>query len=430
MNARPSLRNVVGGGACSGCGVCAGVAPCGRLEMRLTSEGVYQPTWTECSDCGLCAEVCPAGGSGASDSARPLGRVVATYVGYSMVGDERVRAASGGLTTRVLKTLLERDWVDTVVAVAATGQREPLFLPAALRTSADVHAAASSKYYPVEFSRPLRELRESGERFALVGLPCVITALRQGMQRLSWLSNQCRCLIGLTCGHLATTHYTTFLAALTGVPPGSVRRVNYRSGAGPGGAGDYCFVATEADGTTGDELPFFSGRGIPAAIWGARLFTPEACFRCTDLFAVNADLTLMDAWLPEYRSERAGTSLAVVRAEWLRDLLEDELRAGRVHLEPIAAERVIESQAGALARRREALAWQSAAMGSEARLPLRRRALLGWERSRSKLSNRLFAGGPLRQRIGVRVVLMWLTMHRAGLRLRSAVSRLMHGRGV
>ncbi|MFO8081415.1 MAG: Coenzyme F420 hydrogenase/dehydrogenase, beta subunit C-terminal domain [Armatimonadota bacterium] len=410
--------------ACCGCGVCAALAPCRRLEMTLSPHGFYVPTFDRCSGCGACETVCPGCAGATADVEAPLGDFLATFVGHSAHDDERAQASSGGLATRVLKALLDRGEIDAAVVVRSRDAGAPLFEAAIARTPGEIQSATGSKYYPVEFSKPLRELQESGERFALVGIPCAITGVRLGMERYRWLQGQCRALLGLTCGHLVSTHYTGFLASVSGVAPSDLREVDYRHGAGAAGAGDYTFVATRTDGTTGDEIPFATEGGIPAAVWGGRLLTPGACFRCTDLFAVDADLTLMDAWLPEYREQAAGTSLAVVRSEQMLGLLEDERDAGRLHLASIDAERVIESQAGGLRHRRQGTALRQAERGDRS-LPLSRRMMLGWEQLRSRLSTRMFAGGPRLRGLGVGVIRAWVGYNRAGRRLRSIASRLM-----
>jgi coenzyme F420 hydrogenase subunit beta len=409
---------------CCGCGVCAALAPCRRLEMTLSPRGFYLPTFDRCSGCGACEAVCPGCAGATANVEAPLGDLVATFVGHSTYDNERAQASSGGLATRVLKALMVRGEIDAAVVVAGSDERVPLFEATIARTPEEIQSATGSRYYPIEFSKPLQALRESGERFALVGLPCAITGVRLGMQRYSWLEEQCRALLGLTCGHLVSTHYTSFLASVSGVTPSDLREVNYRHGVGAAGAGDYTFVATGADGTTGDEIPFATRGGIPAAVWGSRLLTPGACFRCTDLFAVDADLTLMDAWLPEYREEPAGTSLAVVRSEQMLDLLQDEWDSDRLHLEPIDSERVVESQSGGLRHRRQAAALRKAERGDRSR-PLARRMMLGWEQLRSRLSTRMFAGGPRLRALGVRGIRAWVAWHRAGRRLRSIASRLM-----
>ncbi len=416
MTLPESPDSVVTAGRCCGCGVCAGVAICGQMQMLLTRDGFWEPAAANCTACGACTATCPGRESPVPDPAAPLGNHLATVVGYSTFEDERLRGSSGGLATRVLKALLERGEIDAAVGVRATGHGDPLFETAALRTPREIQATAGSKYYPVEFSRPLQELRASGERFALVGVPCVMTALRLGRERFPWLRKQCVALIGLACGHMVSTRYTGFLAEISGVPAAELTGAEFRRKPGPRSAADFIFAATGADGREGREVPFVTGGGIPVAVWGARLFTPPACFRCADLFAVDADLSLMDAWLREYTPDRAGTSLAVVRTEAMRELLEAESAAGRLLLEPIEPDRVVRSQSSPLVNRRMATALRRAENG--ARMPVGVALTLWWERLRARLSNRLpSTPGPGRS-VGIAAIRAWLVLYRPGRTLR------------
>ena len=330
-------------GLCSGCGVCAGVAPC-MLSMRLSSDGEWGPTASCCSDCGLCESVCPLRHQPAEEVLQaPLGPALASFVGFSQVDGERSRGSSGGMVTRVLQALVERNWVDGIIAVVPTGHQQPLFKPAVLRDRPAIAAAAGSKYYPVEFSQVLRELRRAEGRFALVGLPCVITGLRLAQQQLPWLRERLRFVLGLTCGHTVSARYTDFLAYRAGVDPGHLRHAEYRAKTGTDTAGDFIFQPVDADGRPGRRLGFLSSKWI-CALWSNRLLTPQACFRCVDTFAVQADASFMDAWLPEYVADPLGHSLVVVRNHELLSLLLEERENARVVADPIASERVLASQ--------------------------------------------------------------------------------------
>jgi len=80
-----------------------------------------------------------------------------------------------------------------------------------------------------------------------------------------------------------------------------------------------------------------------------RWFTPNACNYCDDIFAECADVTCMDAWLPEYSNESLGTSLVLVRSLLVLKVVERGLGA---YLNPIPIELVVQSQAGVVAAKR------------------------------------------------------------------------------
>ncbi len=346
------VQQVVRAGLCSGCGVCVAVAPHECLRMEWTRDGFYRAAVSNCQGCGACVEVCPSVPDAVQRPTKePLGPMLAAYVGYSQVPREREHGSSGGVTTRVLKALLERQRVDGVIAVANSRQSGRLFEAAILRNVGEIEEAAGSKYYPIEFSQVLRELRDAEGRYALVGLPCVVRAVRRARERHSWLAARVTYLLGLVCGHTVTAQYTDLLAWLSGVSKRPLIRAEYRRKQGASKASDYRFVATGRDGRRGRSLSFLDPR--VTEIWCKELLAPDACFACHDLFAVNADATFMDAWLPDYAADPRGTSIVIVRNGELVGLIADEAGRRSLKVAPICEDMVIASQAGVLARRKE-----------------------------------------------------------------------------
>lgn len=366
----PNVRELVAArGLCSGCGVCAGVAPDECLEMVLTPAGEYAPVVAECTGCGLCSHVCPLNPARESlADGWPLGRVLRSLVGHSLVPEERGRGSSGGLATRVLKALLERKLVDAVIAVVPTGQPDRLFEPAILRTADEIGRAAGSKYYPVEFSRVLREVHATDGRYAVIGLPCVVTALRQACRRCGWAADRIRYMLGLVCGHGVSTHHTKALAWLSGLRGTKPVSVRYRLKEDTKAAHDYRFQAVSAEGVTGEPLPFTGGWVSP--LWCDELLSLGGCLACIDLFALDADVTFMDAWLPEHVADTRGTSLVLVRNPTLASVVDGEVERGRVALSPVSEEDVLRSQAGALARKQTVVLVSSQSGGRPYTLPL------------------------------------------------------------
>ena len=415
------VDQVVARGLCCGCGVCAGTVTCGRLRMSCTSDGEYVPQALDCSDCGACLAVCPfALPQTPLNQETPLGKVWATYVGHSLVDDERAKGSSGGLVTRLLKTLLERELVDGVVAIVPTGQPDRLFAPAILHTPEEIAMAGGSKYYPVQFSQILQRLHKEDGRYAFVGLPCVVTALRKAQARYAWVEQRLPYILGVTCGHQVSKQYTTLLAYLSGLGQQPLVNVEYRAKNGAKLADDYIFRATTEEGVTGRALRFAGDR--VNQIWCNNLLTPDACFACVDLFAFQADATFMDAWLPTYVTDNLGTSLVIVRNQALDPILQAEHEQGRVKVAPISEAEIMASQAGALVRRRKA-ARVTAVYTAGAQHPVVRKSIrwlgsvptradLWHQRQRSRAVKWLLRGRGWRPRLGLRTVGVYLRLSR------------------
>ena len=59
----------------------------------------------------------------------------------------------------------------------------------------------------------------------------------------------------------------------------------------------------------GNEGIPLSNQGLPYHLWHYQYFKHNACNFCDDVFGETADITFMDAWLPEYVRDYKGTSL-------------------------------------------------------------------------------------------------------------------------
>jgi coenzyme F420 hydrogenase subunit beta len=359
------IANVVEHDLCIGCGLCAALCPQDVLSMQWNRYGEYNPVETSpcTTECGLCLKVCPFSDTGENEDtigerlygAAPgiqhrseTGYYLASYVGYSE--RHRPTSASGGMATWLLEALLTEGVVDHVICVAPTGDPERLFAFKVFDTAEDVRTGAGSAYYPVEMSGVIRQVLEVPGRYAVTGLPCFIKAIRLAQQRNKKLRERVVVTVGLTCGQLKSRHFTDYVAALAGVQ-GEVTAVRYRGKSPDQPASNYHYVFTAAD---GEEQRIFWNEGISEA-WTNRWFTPRACSYCDDVFAECADVTCMDAWLPEYSRDSRGTSLVLVRSQAMREMVE---RGQGISLDPIPVERVIQSQAGVVAIKRQHLAYR------------------------------------------------------------------------
>ena len=86
-----------------------------------------------------------------------------------------------------------------------------------------------------------------------------------------------------------------------------------------------------------------------------RWFTPNACNYCDDVFAECADVTCMDAWLPEYSQDHRGMSLMLVRSPQVQEVI----TYGRgIDLNSIHINRMVRSQAGVVTVKRQHLAYR------------------------------------------------------------------------
>jgi coenzyme F420 hydrogenase subunit beta len=384
------LDTVVRHGYCCNCGLCAAVCPRRQLQMTETQFGEYHPQacrkgdrhllperprgccaqkvpvpFTECADsCRLCLEACPFSNEHAEDEDSlgkqlfgsdpscthysSMGWVRDTFVGGISDEAARLESPSGGLTTAVLCELLRLGTIDAAIVLQPVDQR-PWHRSVIAANEAEMLAARGSVYHVAPFDQTISAVLSGPERsYAIVALPCQVKALRLAQKRLPALRRRIRYILGLTCSSYRSLLFADLLTALMGRRQGVLR---YRSKRGSRTSRDF-----RAELRSGDRIRSAKLNGLFGYLWVNEVGSLRSCLFCDDVFAELADATFMDAWLPEYRADRRGTNLVIARNAELSELLTALFESRRCEGGRIAPERVEQSQAGLLSRRRRLLA--------------------------------------------------------------------------
>lgn len=370
---RNVIEIVVDRNLCVGCGTCAGVCPAKCLRIEFNRFGGYVPTEIEgCTHCGVCLRVCPfvddnknedeigrevfGGVSGIGHSSE-CGYHLGGFAGCSAVDDHRARGASGGLATWMLETLLTRGIVDKVIAVRPNPDPGKLFEYAVTGGVEELRGCAGSAYYPVEMSGVLRHVIENEGRYAVIGLPCFIRALRLAAAANSKLRERLVFHAGLVCEMLHSRSFVEYMISVAGGDPKSVRAVSFRAKDPNLSARDAVFTYRANPESAEPDGSMLLGRVCGQVGGGAKwLFRLNSCNYCDDIFAECADAVFMDAWLPEYESDPRGTSLVLARSPLAAELIRSGVQNKESAVGEIPIEKLISSQRPVLGMKREDLA--------------------------------------------------------------------------
>jgi coenzyme F420 hydrogenase subunit beta len=343
-------------GVCCGCGVCVALCPKHTITMQWNEYGEYNPVQLrDCGkECGLCLKVCPFidGNPNEDEIGSKLfseipgiqhnpvtGYYLSSGVGGVASEEKRWHSASGGLTTWLLQKLLSEHLVDAVLCVTSTENSDALFAFRVATTDEDIYAAAGSAYYPVEMSQVISHVLEYPGRYAVVGLPCFLKALRLAQSKNGILQKRLVFFIGLTCGHLTSKYLAKCAAELSGLDETPIY-IRYRNKSPERPAHSHCFLLRGEYGST-KNLEW--DKSLFGLMWGNQFLGLTSCMCCDDIVAECADVTFMDAWLPAYSSNPIGTNLWISRSPEITMILEGGKNDGTLSIAPISIEKVIQS---------------------------------------------------------------------------------------
>ena len=220
------------------------------------------------------------------------------------------------------------------------------------RSVDEVQSRRKSQYYPVTFEHVLREIRGDGKRYAFVGIPCAVTAVRHLAAADPMLREQLAFVVGIVCGHLKSMAYAQSFAWQLGVAPPDLAAVDFRIKDPERTSREYGFQATATDGRTAEAKTM----SLVGGSWGHAVFQLGACDFCDDIFAETADVVLGDAWLAKYEIDWRGTNMVVTRDQTIDQILLDGRASGAVTLDDLSVASIVSTQAGNFRHRRDGLA--------------------------------------------------------------------------
>lgn len=335
-NRPATLAEVVAGGLCSSCGICASLDS--RIEMRLATNGNLRPHLPADADPAL-VEVCPgATVIGAEPSRLDDGTTLDPVWGprramhRAWAADSAVRhtAAAGGVLTALGMFLLSSGRVDAVLHVRAAPDDPALTLPQISRTPDQVLSGAQSRYGPVAPLLPVMELLDEGVRFAVIAKPCDLNAIRNLAHRDARVDEQVAYLLTIFCGTTASRHMPRDMATAHGVDPDALTLFRFRGMGWPG-----LTTLEDAAGNRAELTYREAYLDEEETRW--RYDAPWRCKVCPDQLGEVADLSVPDGWLLDadgrpLHDEAPGVNVIFERTARGSELVEAAVAAGALEL--------------------------------------------------------------------------------------------------
>jgi coenzyme F420 hydrogenase subunit beta len=350
-NAGP-LDDLINSGFCSGCGICAGLLGSSKVQMRLSQQGYLRPLTLkalDAEDAELVQTVCP--GIRIEHDSSPCnyhpiwGPIIRVRTGQAT--DEHIcrEGSSGGVLSALAVYLLESQQVDFVAQISVvTG--DPLLNKVQMsRTRADVLRAAGSRYAPAAPLDRLEEFLLTGQRFAVIGKPCDIAAVRNLGRIDPRVNRQIPFLLSFMCAGVPSINGTHELLHALEIDSSRLKSFRYRGDGWPG--------MTRAVGVDGQVAEMSYSKS-----WGSILnrHLQFRCKICPDGTGEFADVVCADAWYgkdgyPDF-NEKEGRSLVVSRTNVGESLVKEATRAGVIRVSDLAIPQIDHMQPYQLHRKK------------------------------------------------------------------------------
>lgn len=330
------VNQIVDTGLCVRCGACEPACP----ENIIFFKQDCLPYITDVSDCptacNRCLKVCP--GEFVDFSALDeemfgraphpesiTGIVQQAVVSYATDNKVRDRGTSGGLVTQILVYLLETGKIDGALVLGSEysegnwQQRSYI-----ARSSDDIKQATKSKYMVTPFLRPLGEIERVEGRYAVVGLPCYLHAVKKYQRVSSKLRNRIVLTIGLFCNAAFRPELPKDLCRLAHKSRQDLQELSFREGPWPGG------MLTEFKNET--PFPVLGLEDMRDEFNLLKtLYTAPRCNMCIDYTAEYADISVGDPWLRDPQGQLIHEdcrSVALVRTQAGAEVIEQAQQTG------------------------------------------------------------------------------------------------------
>jgi len=377
MNYNPSIQElystVIKGNYCIGCGACA-LVPNSPFKIEMNKYGnlvaILNSDEERSSDHNF-LETCPFSGKSINEEKinevyfknnknndKHLGRYLKCFAGHVTDENSRSISSSGGIGKWLGKTLLEQNEIDYFVQVVPNNDKyhnSTLFSYQIFKNSKLIGTGAKSSYYPNTLVNILSEIKEIPGKYAITGVPCFIKTIRLLSLTDKELNDRIKYAIGIVCGGMKSANQSKMIGWQLGVEPKNLFKIDFR-GKQPNKPANYKVYQVWSNIDNIERRK--DSTEIIGTDYGTGYFKPKACDYCDDVVGETADISIGDAWLPQYVKNPKGTSIIIVRNQSLLKLIEKYSSLGELKLDELTKDEVIQSQAGGFRHRREGLSYR------------------------------------------------------------------------
>ena len=244
-------------------------------------------------------------------------------IGYSLDNDLRNKCSSGGVLTEVLIYLLEKKLIDAAILVKQ-GLPNPRYASYYFaRNRKDIMECAQSVYTPVSNLDSMREFK-SNEKYAITCLPEQSASIRYLQLRGHKQSLQIKYILGPYTGTSLKHSAIDALLRLYKIPKhDKIKEIKWRDGNWPGSL----------------NITFNSGNKINSKKIYYNFLTPfyisRTSLQSQDFVNEFADISVGDAWSPEFEKKEEGVSVVISRNKEMSLIIEEMIKLEKITLKNV-----------------------------------------------------------------------------------------------
>tara|TARA_R110002072_G_scaffold288013_2_gene454005 strand:- start:1345 stop:2661 length:1317 start_codon:yes stop_codon:yes gene_type:complete len=315
------------------------------------------------------ANICPFSGESLSETEisknlfptpqnedEKIGRYEACFGGHVLEGVYREKGTSGGVSKWLGAELLSLRLIDYFIQVAPTDEHSTLFSYKVFSSSDSLLTGSKACYYPVTLNEVYDFIRNNPGAYAITAIPCFAKSIRLMQLEDKIIKHRVHFVVGIICGGLKTANYAKFISMQYPVEPAKMVRIDFRKktvGASTRVQATQISYLDQNAEIKEDSRPNTLLKGLD---YGMGLFKPKPCDYCDDIVAETADISVGDAWLPEFEKDQKGDSVVIVRNKMLVSVVEAAMANHRVSFKRLTSSDIVTSQAAGFRQRREGLA--------------------------------------------------------------------------
>jgi coenzyme F420 hydrogenase subunit beta len=324
---------VVDKGICVGCGAC--VALLGG-KMTVSNDGVFpvfshieskidyaREAYLACPGIGIHYPSLYRYHYGKLPDSWLLGEVIKTRVGHSSDNVVRENGASGGVISQTLSYLLENNYIDVAIVVKQGALKADEANVVFAKSSHDIFDSAQSVYTPTS-TLDILSMLQPKLKYAITCLPEQAAAIRVLQSQGYKPAEQVEYILGPYTGTALQSEAIRCLLRSNKIKnDDEIISLKWRAGAWPG----YLEIKTKSGKVVRSKKVYYNFL-IP-------FFVTQTSLQSMDFANEFSDLSVGDAWSPEYEKLGVGFSVITTRSKKMESIVKEMINDGCLSAEDI-----------------------------------------------------------------------------------------------